>query len=53
MRKAVNAVNLGKDAEEFSIGDTEFEMSIRYPSGNIKIGSWIYESGANGNGTDW
>lgn len=53
MRKIVNAMNLGKDDEEFIIGDTEFEMSIRHPSGNIKIGSWICESGANGNGTDW
>ena len=36
MRKTVNAMNLGKDDEEFIIGDTEFEMSIRLLSGNVE-----------------
>lgn len=34
--------------EEFNIGHIRFEMSVRYPSGNVKIGSWIYESGVHG-----
>lgn len=49
--KRLNEVSFGENDWEFKFGHVKFEMSSRCLSGNIKIGSWIYESRVHGRGS--
>lgn len=49
MRSTVNKWN---EFGEFNIEHT-FEMYVRYPGRNIKIGSWIYKFGVHGRVPSW
>lgn len=42
-----NTVNEWNEFEEVNI-EHMFEMSVRHPGRNIKIGIWIYEFGVHG-----